>query len=126
MRIKRAAWSSTKSPGAPRTSITDMDLMGPTARKLKVPAPSLSIAFVLVAALTSAAHAQVSPVTSTGPNDPAAAPAARAHLLTYGVDGGIGESDNVTLAPTDKISQTIAITDVDFAAKEQSRLLDVN
>jgi hypothetical protein len=118
--------------GTDRTGLIAMRLRSRTphlsiaAVELKVPAPSLSIAFVLVAALTCAAHAQVSPMTSTGPNDPAAAPAARAPFLTYGVDGGIGESDNVTLAPTDKISQTIATTDVDFAAKKQSRLLDVN
>ncbi len=46
--------------------------------------------------------------------------------FTYGVDAGIGESDNVTLAPTDKVSQTIATTDVDFALKEQSRRFDVD
>jgi len=59
-------------------------------------------------------------------SNPAAAPAAREPVLSYGVDAGIGESDNVTLAPTDKISQTIAATDVDFTVKEQSRLLEVN
>jgi hypothetical protein len=59
-------------------------------------------------------------------NNPAAAPAARAPVLTYGVDAGVGESDNVTLAPADKTSQTIAATHVDFTVKEQSRLLDVN
>ncbi|MGO9512645.1 MAG: hypothetical protein ACLP2F_03250 [Steroidobacteraceae bacterium] len=104
--------------------------MGPTARKLKVYAQSLSIAFVLVTALAPTAHAQVSPVgagSSIGvSNNPAAAPAARAPVLTYGVDAGVGESDNVTLAPTDKISQTIATADADFTVKEQSRLLDVN
>ncbi len=111
--------------GTDRTGLIVMRLRSRTPH-LSIAAVSLLALVVLVAALTCAAHAQVSPMTSTGPNDPAAAPAARAPFLTYGVDGGIGESDNVTLAPTDKISQTIAITDVDFAAKEQSRLLDVN
>ena len=60
------------------------------------------------------------------PDNAAAAPAARTPLLTYGVDAGVGESDNVTLVSTDKISQTIAIADADFTVKEQSRLLDVN
>ncbi len=111
--------------GTDRTGLIVVRLRSRTPH-LSIAAVSLLALVVLVAALTCAAHAQVSPMTSTGPNDPAAAPAARAPFLTYGVDGGIGESDNVTLAPTDKISQTIAITDVDFAAKEQSRLLDVN
>ena len=46
--------------------------------------------------------------------------------LTYGVDVGIGESDNVTLVSTNKVSQTIAIADADFDIKEQSRLFDVD
>ncbi len=103
--------------------------MGPTARKTKVPARSLSIAFLLAAALAPQAQAQVSAAdagSSAGGSSTAAAPAARVPWLTYGVDTGIGESDNVTLAPTNKVSQTIATTDVDFTVKEQSRLLDVN
>jgi len=104
--------------------------MRPTTRQPKVHSHSLSIAFVLAAALAPRVHGQVSlggPVSSVNlSNNPAAATAARTSVLTYGVDAGVGESDNVTLAPTDKISQTIAITDVDFAAKAQSRLFDVN
>ena len=50
----------------------------------------------------------------------------RAPLLAYGVDAGIGESDNVTLVSTNKINQSIATADADFAVNEQSRLLDVN
>ena len=46
--------------------------------------------------------------------------------LTYGIDAGLGESDNVTLASTEKVSQTIAITDLDFLIKERSRLLEAN
>jgi hypothetical protein len=44
----------------------------------------------------------------------------------YGVDVGIGESDNVTLVQTDKVSQTMAVADADFTLKQQSRLFDVN
>jgi hypothetical protein len=51
--------------------------------------------------------------------------AAGAEPLTYGVDVGVGETDNVTLVPTDKVSQTIALTDLDFAVKQQTRLLDL-
>lgn len=59
-------------------------------------------------------------------SNPAAVPADRAPFLIYGVDAGVGESDNVTLVPANKVSQTMAITDVDFVAKEQRRLLEVN
>jgi hypothetical protein len=51
---------------------------------------------------------------------------ANAETLTYGVDAGVGETDNVTLTPTDKISQTIATVDGDFAYKQQSRRLDLD
>ncbi len=44
----------------------------------------------------------------------------------YGIDAGVGETDNVTLAPTDKISQTIATVDADFTVNQRSRLFDVN
>jgi hypothetical protein len=46
--------------------------------------------------------------------------------LLFGVDAGIGESDNITLAPNNKVSQTIATTDFDFSAKQQTRLLDLS
>jgi hypothetical protein len=52
--------------------------------------------------------------------------AAAAETLAYGVDVGVGESDNVTLVPTNKVSQTMALADVDFDIKKQSRLLDLN
>ena len=45
--------------------------------------------------------------------------------MAYGVDVGLGESDNVTLVPTHKVSQTLAVADVDFALQEQRRLFDV-
>src|SRR5450755_981372 len=50
----------------------------------------------------------------------------RAESLTYGADVGIGESDNVTLVHTNKVSQTIAITDLDFDFKDQTRRFDVD
>jgi hypothetical protein len=55
-----------------------------------------------------------------------AAQGTRAESLTYGADVGIGESDNVTLVHADKVSQTIAITDLDFDFKDQSRRFDVD
>jgi hypothetical protein len=56
----------------------------------------------------------------------ALASTADAETLNYGVDVGVGETDNVTLVSTDKISQTMAIADADFDYKEQSRRLDVD
>jgi hypothetical protein len=53
-------------------------------------------------------------------------PAANAASVYYGIDAGIGESDNVTLVSTNKISQTIAVMDADFAVKQQSRRLDLD
>jgi len=82
----------------------------------KLPALRLSIALIPLIALAQAAHAQLlGSAGLAGSINETTLPAARAPLLTYGIDAGIGESDNVTLAPTDKISQTIAITDADFA-----------
>jgi hypothetical protein len=53
-------------------------------------------------------------------------PGAPAESLTYGADVGIGESDNVTLVETNKVSQTIAVADLDFDFKDQTRRFDVN
>lgn len=50
----------------------------------------------------------------------------RAESFTYGADVGIGESDNVTLVQRDRISQTIAIADLDFDLKDRSRRFDVD
>ena len=104
--------------------------MGSTARNFKVRTQSLSIALILAAAPVLKAHAQIPPPGSGSSrgaaNDSAAEPAGRVPWLTYGIDAGVGETDNVTLAPANKISQTIATTDVDFVVKGQSRLLDAN
>jgi hypothetical protein len=104
--------------------------MGPRTINPKAAVQRLSIAIASSATLAMAAHAQVSTNDiNTGINPSsnlASTPGGRAPLLTYGADVGIGETDNVTLVPTNKISQTIATADVDFAVREQSRLLDVN
>jgi len=71
----------------------------------------LALAIVSILALKSAAAAE----TST-PAQP----------LTYGVDVGVAETDNVTLVPTNKVSQTMAVADVDFDVNRQSRLFDVD
>jgi hypothetical protein len=51
---------------------------------------------------------------------------ADAQFWSLGADVGLGETDNVTLATTNKVSQTMATADIDFAALEQSRLFNVN
>jgi hypothetical protein len=87
-----------------------------------------AMAFVML--LTPRLNAQTVPgVTGTGgvgmPSLPPLPPG-RQFEFNYGIDAGIGESDNVTLAPTDRISQTMAIADVDFDLKERSRRLDAD
>jgi hypothetical protein len=104
--------------------------MGRMARKLKIRTRDLSIAFFVFVAPVLNAQAQIASPgnesTSSASNSWSQQPGERAPWLTYGIDAGVGESDNVTLLPTDKISQTIAVTDLDFLVKEQSRLLDAN
>jgi len=56
----------------------------------------------------------------------ALASAAEAETLSYGVDAGVAETDNVTLAPSHKVSQTMAVADIDFDYKQQSRRLDAD
>jgi hypothetical protein len=55
-----------------------------------------------------------------------ASTAERTVPYTYGIDAGVGETDNVNLMPTHRISQTIAVADADLSVNEKSRLLDVN
>lgn len=52
-------------------------------------------------------------------------PSVPAETFNYGVDVGVGESDNVTLVPNDKVSQTLGVADLDFDLNEQRRLFDV-
>jgi hypothetical protein len=56
----------------------------------------------------------------------APSPSAPAESFTYGADVGIGETDNVTLVETNKVSQTIAIADLDFDLKDQTRRFNVD
>jgi hypothetical protein len=56
----------------------------------------------------------------------ALAPTERTQPFTYGVDAGVGETDNVSLVPTDKVSQTLATVDTDFTVHERSRLLEAD
>src|ERR1700690_3352447 len=58
--------------------------------------------------------------------DASGAPIAHGLQLAYGVDAGIGETDNVNLTPTNKVSQTVALIDLDFDAKERSERLDAD
>lgn len=58
--------------------------------------------------------------------DDSGAPIAHGLQLAYGVDAGIGEADNINLTPTNKVSQTIALVDLDFDAKERSERLDAD
>ncbi len=76
--------------------------------------------------MVPAVHAQVSEVGARSQDNPAEPPAGREPLLTYGVAVGAGESDNVSLVSTDRISQTVAAADADFALKDQSRLINVD
>jgi hypothetical protein len=54
------------------------------------------------------------------------APQVRAEVQSYGVDVGIGNSDNITLVPTGRISETIAESDFDIALRQQSRRFDAD
>jgi hypothetical protein len=84
---------------------TGTDRTGHMAMGNRSGGPSLALAIVSILTLKSAAAAET---------------------LAYGIDAGVGESDNVTLVPTNKVSQTLAVADVDFDFKKQTRLLDVN
>ena len=51
-------------------------------------------------------------------------PARQSATLTYGADIGLGESDNVTLSHSNKVTQTIALADFDFDVKKETRRFD--
>jgi hypothetical protein len=87
---------------------------------LKMSVQNVPIVFFSLLALASVARGQASSGAGT-PNS-----GADAERLTYGVDAGLGETDNVALAPTNKVSQTIATVDADFDIKHQSSRLDVD
>jgi hypothetical protein len=89
----------------------------------------VSIAIPSTLMLVTIAHGQVNRTVGAAAGDSdSASPAqgTRAESFTYGADVGIGESDNVTLVQTDKVSQTIAIADLDFDLKDQTRRFDVD
>ena len=89
----------------------------------------VSIGIPLTLVLVAVAHAQVNRTVSAAASDSDGATPAqgtRAQSFTYGADVGIGESDNVTLVDTNKVSQTMAIADLDFDLKDQSRRFDVD
>jgi hypothetical protein len=84
--------------------------------------------------LASAANAQVSPdlvlgnisgVGNFGMNPLTGLPIGKTPLLEYGADVGLGETDNVFLSSNNKVNQTIATADADFAVNQESRLFDV-
>jgi hypothetical protein len=95
--------------------------------KVRVRCFSIGISSLTLAAI---AHGQMvnRPLSTTtaDSNNPTPAQGAHAESLIYGVDVGIGESDNVTLVETDKVSQTMAIADLDFDFKDQSRRFDID
>ena len=103
--------------------------MGPLPIVLKNGIRRVSIAIPSTLLLVAIAHGQVTRAVSSTAGDSENAPPAqntRAESFTYGVDVGIGESDNVTLVQTDKVSQTMAIADLDFDLKDQGRRFDVD
>src|ERR1700733_2268020 len=112
-----------------RKATTDTERMGPMAMVLRDCVRRVWIVFPSTLMLVTIAHGQVNRTVSTPSADADSAtpaPGTRAESFTYGADVGIGESDNVTLVQTDKVSQTIAIADLDFDLKDQSRRFDVD
>src|ERR1700679_3637441 len=107
--------------------ITGMASTGPTGAQ-PIDREALSrlwpLALVpLVLAVSQAALAQIA--TDAGVNQ-AFALGTPLPGYTYGVDVGVGETDNVALTPTNKINQTMAMTDANFSVNRQSRLFDAN
>jgi Putative beta-barrel porin 2 len=47
-------------------------------------------------------------------------------IFNYGVDAGVGETDNVNLTHSDKVSQTLALADADIDIDQQRRLFSVD
>ena len=89
--------------------------------------PHLPIAAVSFLVLAAASKAQtVTPGLPSRLDASTSGVASKQVALTYGVDAGVAESDNVTLVSTGKVSQTMAVADADFDFKEQSRRLDVD
>jgi len=100
----------------------------PMARKVRIRCFSIGISSTLMWVAIAHGQTVTSPVNTAALDSGSATPAprARAESFEYGADVGIGESDNVTLVQNNKVSQTIAITDVDFDFKDQTRRFDVD
>jgi len=103
--------------------------MGPLPTALKNRIRSLFIGIPSTLLLVAVAHGQISrPAGAAAGDQDNSSPAqgVRTELLTYGADVGIGETDNVTLVSSDKVSQTMAVADLDFNLKDQTRRFDVD
>jgi hypothetical protein len=97
------------------------------AMRLRSRTPHLPIAVVSILALVSASKAEtLTPGVDSRAEASTSGVAPKAAKLTYGVDVGVAETDNVTLVTTDKVRQTMAEADADFDFKQQSRRLDVD
>jgi hypothetical protein len=99
----------------------------PMALKVRVRV-SIGISSTLMCAALAHGQTVNRPVGAPAGDSDSTAPAqgTRAELFTYGADVGIGESDNVTLVENNKVSQTMAVTDLDFDLKDQTRRFDVD
>jgi Putative beta-barrel porin 2 len=83
--------------------------------------------------LASAAKAQVLPDFGAGGdignfgnlNPLTGVPGGQTPLLAYGADVGLAETDNVFLSSTNKVTQTIAEADGEFAVNQQTRLFGI-
>jgi len=103
--------------------------MGPLPIALKIRVRHVFIGIPSTLMLVTIAYGQVSRTVGAAAGDSDSATPAqgtRAESFVYGADVGIGESDNVTLVQTDKVSQTMAIAYLDFDLKDQSRRFDVD
>jgi hypothetical protein len=80
----------------------------------------------LVSLVLISSQAALAQIATDATANPAFALGTQPPGYTYGVDVGVGETDNVALTPTNKISQTMATTDANFSVNRQSRLFDVN
>jgi hypothetical protein len=104
-----------------------MDRMGARASKPHVLGGSLAIITVLMLSRPACAQAPSDANANQAFNGPGnISTTQRAPGYTFGVDVGVGETDNVTLSPSNPISQTMATADTDFSVNRSSRLLDVN
>jgi hypothetical protein len=93
--------------------------------RLRSRTPHLSIAAVSLIVLASGSRAQTLTSGAASKTETSGV-GSKGETLAYGADVGVGETDNVTLVSTNKVSQTIAVADADFDYKKISRRLDVD